>query len=296
MPELKKLIVILGPTASGKTALGIELAKNEVGAVVSADSRQVYAGMDIGTGKPKFDDTSPEMVQGVEHYLFNIRTPDQQLTLAEWQHCAFEVIDKVFSSGRTPYLVGGTMLYIDSIIFNYDIPAIKPNRRLRIKWEGLRSDVLYSRLIKMDPKAAHFIEPENKRRIIRALEVMDKTGKRWSESRNRRKAKYPYRLIGIFPGWEVLRQRIEERAGNMLTKGLLEETKGLREKYGSIPLLETINYKQAGLVIAGKLSPEEARFEMGRAMYRYARRQMSWWRRNKRIEWYVSPNAYSFIN
>ena len=309
--ELKMLYVIVGPTASGKTALGIEMAKELNGFVVSADSRQAYIGMGIGTAKPHFDSTLkergntlvqtpmtnaqcpmphdfnvPNHVNGVPHFLFDIRRPDGPLTLSDWQRAAFEVIDSV---DGTPLLVGGTMLYVDSVVFNYDLPQVEPDESLRKELEARAVEELYAELKEKDPSAVEFIEPKNKRRIVRALEVIVATGRPFSQARRQRPAKYDVKMMGLFPGWDELRARIERRVNEMLNEGLLEEMENLRKQYGKdLPLLKTMNYLQAGKVLDGEMSREETEEEMVRVNMRYAHRQMSWWKGRKEIEWFGS--------
>ncbi len=297
-----KVYVIVGPTASGKTDLGIKLAKKIDGAAVSADSRQVYTGMDIGTAKPVIkskvksqkskivhDALIPDLVEGVDHYLFNIRKPNNQLTLAEWQAAANAVIDSLIKRGVTPLLVGGTMLYVDSIVFNYDIPRVKIDNNLRQDLEGRTVEELYKELKDIDPEVVEFMQPNNKRRIIRALEVIKTTGKKFSEQRKKRRPKYDFEMIGIFPSWETLKDRVSLRMKEVLKEGLIEETEKIREKYGgNLPLLMTMNYKQAAAVLDGKMTKDEAEEEMIRVNMRYAHRQMSWWRGRDEIRWYSS--------
>ncbi len=302
-----KLIAIIGPTASGKTEVGISLAKKNNGAVVSADSRQLYAGMNIGTAKPEglwagvvHDALTPDVIAGVDHFGFNIRGADEQITLSEWQGEAFKMLEKIVSEGRTPLLVGGTMLYVDSIVKNYDIPDVEPNDELRKELEGEEVDVLFDRLVEKDPGAKQFIEAHHKQRIIRALEVIEATGKLFSEQRKTRSLKYDVKMIGLFPGWDDLRKRVNLRVREMLDDGLIEETAKLQEEYGvDLPLLKTMNYLQAGKVIAGEMTKEEAAEEMARVNLRYARRQMSWWRGRDEIEWFdpkdIDLSAYNLL-
>lgn len=281
-----KLTVIVGPTASGKTDYTIQLAQQGDGEIVSADSRQVYRGMDIGTAKIK--DT-----QGIPHHLVDIRGLNQPLSLAEWQAAAFQVIDRVLTEGRQPLLVGGTMLYIDSVIYNFDIPQVAPALAFRESKEKIEGRKLYEELLEKDPEVKNFIEPSNKRRIIRALEVMEATGKPFSSQRKRQEPRYETQIIGLFPrqaggqaGWDELKRRIEVRAKKMFAEGLLEETQGLREKYGKdLPLLQTLNYRQAGAVLDGTLTQDAAVESMVKDTMRYAHRQMSWWKGRKEIEW-----------
>lgn len=294
----KFLIAILGPTASGKTALGISLAKELGGAVVSADSRQVFAGFNIGTAKPKAawrDDThdvlTPDTVDGVDHYLLNIQQPDQPYTLAQWQADAYQAIDYVHASKRTPLLVGGTMLYADSIIFNYQIPAVPPNEQLRTELSAIPAEDLYQKLIAQDPVAAEFIEPHHQQRIIRALEVVEATGQPFSASRRKSKPRYAIKTIGLFPGWEALTKNITERAHAMFKDGLLEEVQRLHERFGlNLPLLSTMHYLQAGALLDKKTSHEDALRETISANVRYAHRQMSWWKNRDDITWFDPTN------
>lgn len=302
-----KIVVITGSTATGKTELAINLADQIHGAVVSADSRQVYVGMDIGTAKagPKKNKAQrpslvtahgvfvPDVVDGVDHYLLNIRKPDNPLSLSEWQASAWEVIDHILES-RVPLLVGGTMLYIDSIVKNFDVPRVEPNVQLRDELAAREADDLYAELIAQDSAAGTFIEPGNKRRIIRALEVIAATKKPFSAQRRStssrhgwRAARYDTTIIGLFDSWEGLLMRITQRAKFMMSQGLLAETQRLIDVYGAdLPLLQTMNYKQAASVLHGAMSERQAHEAMVRANMRYARRQMSWWKGREDIKWY----------
>jgi tRNA dimethylallyltransferase len=299
---MKRLFVITGPTASGKTDIAIARAQEMGGARVSADSRQVYAGMNIGTAKPKFawrDEAQAgeagDVTGPVPHYLFNIRRPDQPLSLSEWQAMAFQAIDHIHSDDNPAILTGGTMLYIDSIVKNYDLPHVAPNEELRAEYAKLGVPTLYAQLLEKDPKAQSFIQPNNKRRIIRALEVMAATGRPFSEQRRQRPPRYDITAIGLFDGWGALEERIQQRVQNMLKEGLLKETNGLVQRYGAdLPLLQTINYREALAGLVGRLSEKEVTREMVRANLHYARRQMSWWRGRKDIAW-CSPADWADI-
>lgn len=292
-PQLPRLVAIVGPTASGKTELGIALAQHIDGAVVSADSRQVYAGMNIGTGKPReawreeaHEVLNADIVSDIPHYLFNIRSPNTPLMLAEWQSAAFTTIDSIIADGKMPLLVGGTMLYIDSVAKNFTIPAVQPNQQLRAHLEREATSFLYHELLAHDSAARAFIEPHHRRRIIRALEVIKATGKTFSQQRDAGPQRYHVITIGLFPNWQELRLRIRVRAENMVAGGLLEETRALIERYSStLSLLSTMNYIQAHKVLNGKISHTQAVEEMVRVNMRYAHRQMSWWRGRENITW-----------
>lgn len=310
MKIVSPLIIILGPTASGKTALGIELAKKSGGAVVSADSRQVYAGLNIGTAKPReafrntpHDAVQPDVIDGVPHYLLNVASLTNSYplnptpyTLAKWQQDAYVVIDKLVVENQQPILVGGTMLYADSIIFNYSIPAVSPNEKLREELAAQPSEKLYQQLLKKDPAAAKFIEPHHQQRIIRALEVIQATGQPFSATRQHSEPRYPLKIIGLKVAWDTLQKNIEQRARQMLTEGLIEETRKLQEKYyPTLPLLQTMNYKQAAAVLAGAMSEEAAIVEIMQVNMRYAHRQMSWWKRNKKITWFDLKDTQAIL-
>ncbi|MBI3255714.1 MAG: tRNA (adenosine(37)-N6)-dimethylallyltransferase MiaA [Candidatus Andersenbacteria bacterium] len=307
---MEKVIVIVGPTASGKTDYAISLAKKLEGEIISADSRQLYAGMNIGTAKPPLGGASlalqqggpaeeahdvlqADVVDGIPHFLFNVASPDKPWTLPQWQAAAKRVLEDIFARGKQPMLVGGTMLYVDSIVKNFSIPTVEPDQALRDALEQEDAPALYGRLMKADPAAGNFIEPHHKQRIIRALEVIEKTGKPFSASRLKHDSPYEFEMFGLFPrqsggqaSWDIMKERISARAKKMFEAGLLEETAALREKYGKdLPLLQTMNYKQAGEVLDGEATLEDALEETIRVNMKYAKRQMAWWKNRSEIIW-----------
>lgn len=273
--------VILGPTASGKTAYAISLARQINGAVISADSRQVYAGMNIGTAKPQeaWNNTPhavdvPNTVEDVPHYLLNIVSINTPYTLSDWLRDAKQCIERIESNGQIPIITGGTMLYIDALVDGYSIPQIAPDEMFRTELEKLSPQELYKELLGKDPDASKFIEPHNSRRIIRALEVMHATGKKFSELRRKNTANNDFTIIGIFNDFEILRNRISQRAEIMIQEGLAQEISYLQHTYPYAKLLQTMNYK------------EDCDIEkMIQSNMRYAHRQMSWWKRRTDINW-----------
>jgi tRNA dimethylallyltransferase len=286
------LIAILGPTASGKTAYAIDLASRINGAIISADSRQVYTNMNIGTAKPSeaFSDRphtpeTPDIISGIPHYLLNITSPEKNFTLSDWLASAHIALKTIQQSEKTPIIVGGTMLYIDALLDGYDIPDIEPNQTLRDELEKKTSEELYTILTKQDPEACHFIEPHNTRRIIRALEVIHATGKKFSELRKASSLNNSSNRIGIFQNWDIMRTRIEARSNAMITDGLVEEAVALRNKFPDSSLLQTINYKEALMLADNNYSKQEALEKMAQSTLRYAHRQMSWWNRRDDISW-----------
>lgn len=272
--------VVLGPTASGKTAYAIELAKQLRGAVISADSRQVYAGMNIGTAKPKeawSDKTHaidvPDVIDSIPHYLLNIATINQPYTLSHWLRNAKKTISHIESSGKVPIIAGGTMLYIDALTDGYDIPAIEPNEEFRTQLEKKSTKELFTQLLAQDPAAADFIESHNTRRIIRALEVIYATGKPFSSLRTKNNSNTAWTKIGIFSNWDTIRENVTKRSEEMLTQGLETEKQTLATQFPGSKLLQTVNYKEHSVE------------EMVQSNMRYAHRQMSWWRRRSDIGW-----------
>lgn len=273
--------VILGPTASGKTAYAIALAKEIGGAVISADSRQVYAGMNIGAAKPKEAWKSaphpikePDIIDGVPHYMLNIATLDTPYSLSDWLAAANQLIPIIQQQNLVPIIAGGTMLYIDALVDGYTLPEIAPNETLRAELEQLPAEELYAKLVAQDPDAVAFIEAHNTRRIIRALEVMNATDKKFSELRAKKSSEYEFQITGIFPDYEVLRERIMVRAQQMIAEGLADEIDNIRAKYPDSKLLQTMNYKENCDIDA-----------MVQSNMRYAHRQMSWWKRRTDISW-----------
>lgn len=273
--------VILGPTASGKTAYAIALAKQLGGAVISADSRQVYAGMNIGTAKPiEAWKSAPhaveeaDIIDGIPHYMVNIATLDTPYSLSNWLTAVNHLIPIIQQQNLVPIITGGTMLYIDALVDGYRLPDIAPNKKLRSELEQLPAKQLYARLTTQDPDATAFIEEHNARRIIRALEVMDATGKKFSELRARKTSTNNFQITGIFPDYEILRERITARARRMIADGLAEEIETIKNNYPASKLLQTMNYKENCDIDA-----------MMQSNMRYAHRQMSWWKRRTDINW-----------
>lgn len=297
-----KTVVIVGPTASGKTEAAIRIAKRGQGTVISADSRQVYAGLNIGTAKPReaWQEKAhavvvPDVIDGIPHYLLNVCELTTTYTLSDWLGAAQEVLADLEGKKITPIIAGGTMLYVDSLMYGYLVPQVPPDAQRRTELEAKSTEELYAELIARDPEAQEFVEAHHQRRIIRALEVIEATGKKFSEQRQRAQVSENFVILGIFPGWDVLRERVEQRAKTMLNQGLVQETYTLLAKLGSSsPLLATINYAQALKIINGRLTEDAARQEMVRATLRYAHRQMSWWKRNPSIRWF--RNAEELLN
>lgn len=282
---LPKLIVIIGPTASGKSALAIKIAKQFNGEIISADSRQVYCGMDIGTAKP----TQKEMTI-VPHHLIDIKNPNENYTVAEYKKDAIKTIKKIITKGHLPILVGGTGLYVKAIIDNLEIPRVKPdlklrkNLELRIKNYGLK--LVYDELINLDPEAAYIVDPNNPRRVIRALEIALKTKKSFSAQRKAGKPLFDFTLVGIEWPKNILDKRINKRVDLMIKEGLIDEIKNLIKKYGlKQQSFEAIGYREIIGYLHKKNTLDKAMNLIKKNTRNYAKRQMTWFRKDKRIYW-----------
>jgi len=287
-----KLIVILGPTASGKSNLAIKLAKEFRGQIVSADSRQIYKEMDIGTAKV----TKKEM-QGIPHYLIDIVKPNQDFSLAQFKKKAIAQIKKIQKEDKLPFLVGGTGLYIQSIVDNLQMPEGKPNKKLRKELENKTNQELYNQLKELDPQAIKIIDRNNQRRMVRALEVCLTTGQPFSQQKHKGQPLFDILQIGLNPGKEILDKRINQRADKMIKAGLLQEVKGLIKKYGTKPYsMSGIGYQEIIPYLRKEISLDEAKELIKIHTRQYSRRQMSWFRRDKRIKWIKTyPEARKLI-
>ena len=301
-----KTILILGPTATGKTNLAIELAKKLNGEIISADSMQVYRGMDIGTAKPTLEER-----QGIPHHLIDIRNPDEEWTVSDFVNECGQRINGLIKRGKTPLIVGGTGLYLWSLIEGFSFPITPADKELRATLEKESLSDLYSQLTAADPEAAGKIHPNDKKRIVRALEVYNLTGKKISELQKNRQHNtrhFPPRaglpqvenggiqsplLIGLNTDREILYERINQRVDLMIEKGLIDEVKGLLAKgYNKdLPSMQALGYKQVIDHLDGKYSKEEMIEELKKKTRNFARRQMTWFRRFKNVAWYDIINT-----
>jgi tRNA dimethylallyltransferase len=288
---MNKLIVILGPTASGKTDLSIKLAKKYNGEVVSADSRQIYKGMDIGTAKPKITAEKKKIMSGgIAHWLIDIKNPDQLYTVAEYKKDALKAIRNIQKRGKLPILTGGTGLYIKAVVDNLNIPKVEADPLLRQKIEkeiqekGLGH--VFEKLIKLDPEAAYIVDPKNPRRVLRALEVVLLTKKPFSEQRKSGSPLFDILEIGISVPKEKLQERINLRVEEMIKEGLVEEVKELVKKYGtSQQVFDAIGYREIIGYLKNKITLQQAEEIMKMNTWHYAKRQMTWFNPDKRIHW-----------
>ncbi len=279
------LIVILGPTASGKTDLSIKLAQRFSGEIVSADSRQIYKYMDIGTSKIK--DTERK---GIAHYMIDIIDPGTEFSVYDYREMAISCIDKVKWKGRTPFLVGGTGLYIDTVIYNYSLsPCVVTGVRdkLEEEYKNKGAKYMYDKLRSLDPFAARKIHPNNYHHLIRALEVYISTGRSKFGQSKKDKSGYDLFLVGINIDRDNLYERINRRVENMFDDGLVEETKKLVGMGYSTNLssMSSIGYKEIIAMLGGEISEQECLLLIQKKTRNYAKRQLTWFRKNKDIIW-----------
>ena len=279
----RQIIAITGPTASGKSRLAIELAKEINGEIISADSRLIYKDFDIAVAKPSVED-----LESVRHHLVNIIDPTYQYTVGNFVDGAKNCIQDIRSRGKIPIVTGGTGLYFRSLLQDYDIPRVEPNIELRNSLEKLSSDQLYKLLSQKDEKTAIKIHKNNKVKIIRALEIMDSLNMKLSEIEKTKKDEENVLWIGLkAEDREKLYERINARVDIMFEKGIVLETKKLLEKYGKLSIMEaTIGYDEVMQYLEGNISLEESIEKIKQNSRRYAKRQLSWMRGNNKIKWF----------
>lgn len=282
------LIAIVGPTAVGKTEISIELAEHFAGEIISADSRLLYRGMDIGTAKPSAEDQ-----KRVPHHLMDVADPDQVWSLANYQRAANEVIGEIHRRGKPPFLVGGTGQYVRAVIEGWQIPAVKPDLRLRHALHNWADELgalgLYERLRAIDPRAAAKMEPSNLRRSIRALEVIFHTGETFSSQQGRSGTLYRVLIMGLNRPRPELYARIDARIENMVANGLVEEVQGLLDKGYSpdLPPLSAIGYRQIIDYLQGDITLEEGINQIKRSTRQFVRRQANWFKTtDPEIHWF----------
>ena len=285
---MSRVVAIVGPTAIGKSELALAFARDFNGEIVSADSRQLYRYLDIGTAKP-----SKEELASVPHHLIDAIDPDEDFSLAQYQEAAYRAIEDIQERGKMPFLVGGSGLYIWSVLEGWVIPEVPPDPEFRQRLEKVASeagtDKLYQKLLEIDPEAARKIGHRNVRRIIRALEVERSTGIPFSELQAKRAPSFSALIIGLSADRVGLYRRIDLRVDEMIKRGFVEEVKGLLDKgYDlSLPALSGIGYRQIGLYLRGELLLSIAIQKIKFETHRFARHQYAWFRlQDRRIKWF----------
>jgi len=286
--QKEKVVVICGPTASGKTALSIELAKKINGEIVSCDSMQIYKDMDIGTAKP-----TKEEMQDIKHYLIDFVSPDERYSVADYKKDSKNAIKQILKKGKTPIVVGGTGLYIDSLIYEIEYKDIEFDEEYRgileqrVIQEGL--DFLYEEARKIDPIAIQKISKNDKKRILRILEIYHATGKNKTEQEiesRKKEIEYDYKIYALDWDREKLYDRINKRVDIMIEQGLIEEVEKISMKYEKFPTaMQGLGYKEVVEYLQGKCTKEEMIEKIKMETRRYAKRQLTWFRKNKQTIW-----------
>ncbi len=301
-----KLISLCGPTASGKTGLGIEIAKRVNGEVISVDSRQIYREMDIGTAKPVTDHpptpslarrgrphiadmiegAKPFVIEGAPPWGIHLVNPDEDYSVADFKVYAEKKIEEIIRRQHVPILVGGTGLWLHALIDNYDLTQTPADPVLREELEKKTVGDLFAEYKRIDPEGAEVIDRDNKRRLVRAVEVTRLTGKPFSQQQTKGISKYDVLQIGILVDRHILNERIDQRVEEMIANGLVNEVRTLEKKYGSnIDAMSGIGYRQICWFFDGKMSLKDAIQEIKQATRQYAKRQMTWFKRDDRIKW-----------
>lgn len=301
--QKQKVIVIGGPTASGKTALSIELAKKINGEIVSADSMQIYKDMDIGTAKP----TIQEM-QGIQHYILDFLSPEERFSVADYKKRAKEAIKEILDKGKVPIVIGGTGLYIEALIYEIEFMQIDTDLSYRKELEKIVEEkgleYLYKKALEIDPEAMEKISQNDQKRILRVLELYHQTGKTKThlDAESRKEAEYDYKLFAINMDREKLYDRINRRVDIMLDQGLVEEVRNLLKKYKEFPTaMQGLGYKEVVEYLNGNSSYEEMVEKIKTESRRYAKRQITWFKKYENLTWLdglddVQKNVEIIIN
>lgn len=274
----KPIIVLTGPTASGKTSISLTLASKFRGEIICADSMTVYKGMDIGTDKPK-------KFNGIPHHMLDILNPGEDFNVAIFKDRAERIINGVHERGNVPFLVGGSTMYIDAVVYNYNIPHAKPNNDLRMELEQKTNEELFLELTVLDPDAEWTVDRNNRRRLIRALEVCIQTGEPFTKQKKKQSLPKNVLYLAINRDREELYERINKRVDEMMKEGFLDEVKKLHKKYDLNNAMQATGYKQLVQYLDEEISLEEAVEKTKQSHRNYAKRQLTWLNRNKDVIW-----------
>ncbi|MDP2631509.1 MAG: tRNA (adenosine(37)-N6)-dimethylallyltransferase MiaA [Candidatus Uhrbacteria bacterium] len=304
--QKSKLITIVGPTATGKTDLAIQIAKEFNGEIITADSKTIYRGMDIGTAKPRKSSQNaiarsrsksikdlfrdkPYLVHGIPHFGIDIVDPNEEFSVSDFKEYAEKKISDILLRDKLPILVGGTGLYISAVVDNLSFTSTPANEKLRQELDALDNDQLISRLRKADSEAVESIDANNRRRLIRAIEIVQSSGKSLAEQQTKGEPKYDVLQIGIELSREDLYERIDFRVDKMIAEGLVDEVRELRDKYGcNLNAMTGIGYKEICMFLEGYVKLRDAIQLIKSDSRHYAKRQMTWFKRDSRIKWVIS--------
>jgi len=283
--RLPRVIVILGQTATGKSDLAVKIAKKLDGEVISADSRQVYTGLDLGTGKI----TEKEM-QGIPHHLLDVANPKNKFSVSEYKKLADQKIKEIISRGKIPIICGGTGFYIDAVVNNIVFPEVPPNENLRKILNKKSAEELFKMLQKLDKVRAKNIDSKNKVRLIRAIEIAKALGK--VPKITQATPRHEFIKIGLFLPVNILKEKINKRLLARIKNGMLKEMENLHKKGLSWKRMEELGleYRYVALYLQKKISKEEIIQKLNSEIYKYAKRQMTWFKRDKEIKWFDASN------
>lgn len=284
-PSLPKLVCIIGPTASGKSGAALEIARHFGGEIINADSKQMYRYLQIGTAKPTRED-----MKGVPHHLYDMLDPREQCNVAEWREQAQEVIGDILSRHQLPIVCGGTGLFVNALTQNFTLHQIAPQQEFRAQMERMSGEQLWKKLHAVDPDAAERIPVQNKRFLIRALEVYEVSGQKKSEAMQMEQSLYDTFFVGLTMDRSKLYARINARVEEMKKEGFLTEVQSLlaRGYSASDYAFTSIGYREAIGFLQGEISEQDFWEQMKMQSRRYAKRQLTWWRRDDRVHWFDS--------
>lgn len=287
-----KIIAVVGPTSSGKSDLAVKLARRFNGEVVSADSRQVYKGLNIGSGKI----TQREM-KGIPHYLLDVASPKSIFTVSKYKKEAVKAINKIIKKNKVPIICGGTGFYIDSLLYNWPIPEVKANNKLRASLRQQSTEKLFKTIQKLDPERAKNIDKHNKLRLVRALEIIKTTGKPVPHFQpfDLKTSSYDALKIGLYSKNELLKKKIKTRLLKRIKSGMVKEVKKLKANGVSSKKLESfgLEYRYVNRYLEGQMSKDQMVKELTSEINHYAKRQMTWFKRDKNTIWLSAPGKAS---
>ena len=283
------IIVITGPTASGKTAISFDVVQKFNGEIICADSMTVYKGMDIGTDKPtlklkkkerKTEDDGSYLINGIKHHLLGVLNPNEDFNVAIFCEMVEKKIKEIRSRGHIPFLVGGSLFYIDAFVYNYSLPPVAPDLKLRSDLEKFSNVELWKKLVKLDPDAEWTVDKNNKRRLVRALEVTLKTGKPFSSQKNKKNLLKNVLYLVVANDRDRLYKKINKRVDEMMREGFLDEVRDLYKNYDHSTAMQATGYRQLIEYIEGKINLDSAVEETKKSHRRFAKRQETWLKRN----------------
>ncbi|MCD8201125.1 MAG: tRNA (adenosine(37)-N6)-dimethylallyltransferase MiaA [Clostridia bacterium] len=288
---MRQVLVICGPTASGKTALAVECAKRFETSIISADSQLVYKGLDIGTAKP-----TEEEMRGITHYLIDVVDPFCEFSVSDYRNMAKPVVDGLISEGKVPVICGGTGFYVNSILFDFSYGSVPKDEDVRKKYEEIKaekgSEYLYSLLVSVDPESAKTLHPNDIKRIIRALEIYDVSGQKKSDLNDGTTALYDYLAVAINFPRDVLYERINARVDDMMQKGLVDEVKGLiADGYGECMCMKAIGYKEVAEGLKNNWDSTTMRDIIAQNTRRFAKRQIAFFKKLPGLVWLNQEEA-----